>query len=166
MAMASAVVSGSLNNYMHCMSRTASHPAVPDLFDYVPTAPIRRTERVRPRVQAPLPELSNRSDLRLTRLLIEVTRELKQRSGGRRSSETQIELDLALREAARTLQALLPKQEKRMRHSRRADAQAPLQEAKRKAVRAALQAGIPPAQVAKHFGLPLSAVRQALSQTK
>ena len=166
MAMVAADVSGPLSDYMHCMSRTASHPAVPDLFDYVPTAPIRRTERVRSRVQAPLPELSSLSDLRLTRLLIEVTRELEQRSSGRRSSERQTELDLDLREAAQTLQALLPKQEKRTRRSRSADAPAPLQEAKRKAIRAALQAGIPPAQVAKHFGLPLAAVRQALSRAK
>jgi DNA-directed RNA polymerase specialized sigma24 family protein len=98
--------------------------------------------------------------------LVEVTRELKQRLEGRRSSERQTELDLALQEAALTLEALLPKQEKRARRPRSADTTVPLQEAKRKAIRTALQAGIPPAQVAKHFGLPLSAVRQALSKAK
>ena len=148
------------------MSRSASNSAVPDLFDYVPTAPIRRTERVRSRVQALLPELSGLPDRRLTRLLVDVTRELKQRLEGRRSSEDQTEFNLALREAARTLEALLPKQEKRARRPRSADTTVPLQEAKRKAIRTALQAGVSPAQVAKHFGLPLSAVRQALSQAK
>ncbi len=39
----------------------------------------------------------------------------------------------------------------------------PLQEPKRKAIRAALQAGVAPGQVARHFGLPLAAVRKVLT---
>ncbi len=155
-----------VTSYLPLMSRSASQPALPDLFDYVPTAPVRRTDRVRLWVQAPLPELSSLPDLRLARLLVEVTRELKQRAGTRRSSKSQTELDVSLREAARTLEALLPQQEKRVSRSNGADTAVPLQEAKRKAIRTALQAGIPPAQVAKHFGLPVSAVRQALSRAK
>jgi DNA-directed RNA polymerase specialized sigma24 family protein len=41
----------------------------------------------------------------------------------------------------------------------------PLQEGQRKAVRAALLAGVAPGQVAKHFGLPLAAVRKVLTET-
>jgi uncharacterized protein (DUF433 family) len=41
-----------------------------------------------------------------------------------------------------------------------------LQEAKRKAIRTALQAGVSPGQVAKHFGLSLAAVRKALADGK
>jgi hypothetical protein len=166
MAIASIVVSGILNDYMHCMSRSTLRAAIPDLFDYVPAGPSRRAEPARARVPASLPELSSLPDLRLARLLIEVSRELEQRTRGKRDSASQTELDLALQEAARTLEALLPKQEKRAKRSRAADTTVPLQEAKRKAIRTALQAGVSPGQVAKHFGVPLSAVREALGRAK
>ncbi|WP_246690488.1 hypothetical protein [Microvirga aerophila] len=39
----------------------------------------------------------------------------------------------------------------------------PLQEGQRKAVRAALLAGVAPGQVAKHFGLSLAVVRKVLA---
>ena len=39
-----------------------------------------------------------------------------------------------------------------------------LQEGQRKAVRAALLAGVAPTQVAKHFGLSLAAVRKVLAE--
>jgi hypothetical protein len=41
-----------------------------------------------------------------------------------------------------------------------------LQEPKRKAIRAALAAGVEPGQVAKHFGLPLAAVRKVLTDAE
>ena len=40
----------------------------------------------------------------------------------------------------------------------------PVHEAERKAVRAALAAGVAPGQVAKHFGLPLTAIPQILAE--
>ena len=40
----------------------------------------------------------------------------------------------------------------------------PLQAGQRKAVRAALLAGVAPTQVAKHFGLSLAAVRKVLAE--
>ena len=43
-------------------------------------------------------------------------------------------------------------------------ASSPLQEGQRKAVRAALLAGVVPNQVAKHFGLPLATVRKVLEE--
>jgi DNA-directed RNA polymerase specialized sigma24 family protein len=39
-----------------------------------------------------------------------------------------------------------------------------LQEGQRKAVRAALLAGVAPAQVARHFGLSLATVRKVLEE--
>jgi transposase len=51
-----------------------------------------------------------------------------------------------------------------MKRSTAAAAAPALQEAKRKAIRTALQAGVSPGQVAKHFGLSLRAVRQVLTQ--
>jgi hypothetical protein len=46
------------------------------------------------------------------------------------------------------------------------DAIPSLQEAKRKAIQAALQAGVTPRQIARHFGLPLAAVRKVLTGTE
>jgi DNA-directed RNA polymerase specialized sigma24 family protein len=161
-----AIVSKPSASYIHIMSRSASQPSFPDLFDSVPVAQSRQVERVRSRVPLPAPDLSTLSDLRLAWLLVEATRELKLRTGGRLKSESQTALELSLREAVRTLVAMIPKREKRATRSKSADTTMPLQEAKRKAIRTALQAGVSPAQVAKHFGLPLSAVRQALSRTE
>ena len=53
-----------------------------------------------------------------------------------------------------------------MKRSAAAAASPALQEAKRKAIRTALQAGVSPGQVAKHFGLSLAAVRQVLAQAE
>ena len=47
-----------------------------------------------------------------------------------------------------------------------ADAVPSLQEAKRKAIWVALQAGVAPSQVARHFGLPLAAVRKVLTDAE
>jgi hypothetical protein len=105
------------------------------------------------------------SDARLARHLIELTRELQQRRAGRAGRNSWSELDRALQEALPALEALVPKRERRIKQSAAAAAPA-LQEAKRKAIRTALQAGISPGQVAKHFGLSLAAVRQVLTQTE
>jgi transposase len=53
-----------------------------------------------------------------------------------------------------------------MKRSTAAAAGPALQEAERKAVRTALQAGVSPGQVAKHFGISLAAVRQVLTQAE
>ena len=74
------------------------------------------------------------------------------------------ELERAVREAASTLARLQPK------HSgplRRAMPKAPVvHEAKRKSIRAALLAGVKPTQVAKHFGVPLTFVREVASEAR
>jgi hypothetical protein len=145
------------------MLRSASIPALPDLFDNRPAAPDPRTQSPTPQVQAPLPELSRISNNRLAQHLVKVTRELQQRKAGRAGRSNWSEVDRALQEALPALEALVPKRAGRVKQS--AAAAAPvLQQAKRKAIRTALQAGVSPGQVAKHFGLSLAAVREVLAQ--
>ena len=62
------------------------------------------------------------------------------------------------------LETCVPKQGRRTKRILGTDAVSSLQEPKRKAIRAALLAGVAPGQVAKHFGLPLAAVRKVLSE--
>ncbi len=138
---------------------------MPDLFDHVPPAP-QRSRRVLPKVRAPLSELSSLSDARLARLLIELTHELRIRKGSYAGSQSGSELDQAIQEAARVLEAMVPKRAERVKRSAAADAGPTLQEAKRRAIRTALLAGVSPGQVAKHFGLSLKAVRKSLADDK
>ncbi len=86
--------------------------------------------------------------------------------GWRPGPENQPELNQALRETACALESLVPRQARRTRRSKAADAVPSLQEAKRKAIWVALQAGVAPGQVAKHFGLPLAAVRKVLTNAE
>ncbi len=117
-------------------------------------------------VKAPLPELSSLSDSRLARLLAELTSELQRRKSEADGLESRTELDRAVQEALRTLEGLMPKRTRQARRRTRDDVAPPLQEPKRKAIRAALLAGVAPGQVAKHFGLPLAAVRKVLAQAE
>jgi hypothetical protein len=104
------------------------------------------------------------SEARLARHLIELTRELQQRKAGRVGRRSWSELDQAVQEALPALEALVPKRGGRVKRSNGPAAAPAIQEAKRKAIRTALQAGVSPGQVAKHFGLSLAAVRQVLTQ--
>ena len=71
----------------------------------------------------------------------------------------------AVRNASVFLERLSPHPSKqRVKSSRSGKTSSALQEGQRKAVRAALLAGVAPAQVAKHFGLPLAAVRKVLAE--
>jgi hypothetical protein len=106
------------------------------------------------------------SDARLARHLIEITRELEQRKASSAGRESRFELDQALQEALPALEALVPKRGGRVKRCTAATTAPTLQEAKRKAIRTALQAGVSPGQVAKHFGLSLAAVRQVLTQAE
>jgi hypothetical protein len=158
------MASGPTNSHIPPMPRTVSH-RTPDLFDHVPSAP-QRGRRVLPKVVAPALDLTSLPDARLARLLVEVASELQRRRGDKRPAESRPELDQHIREAARLLEVLLPQQTGRRKRSTPAEAQPTLQEAKRKAIRTALQAGVSPGQVAKHFGLSLAAVRMALADAK
>jgi DNA-directed RNA polymerase specialized sigma24 family protein len=85
--------------------------------------------------------------------------EMQRRMGqGRRP-----ELEAAARQACLLLKHLVPGSAKQDRPSKSAKTSPLLQEGQRKAVRAALLAGVAPGQVAKHFGLPLAAVRKVLT---
>ena len=135
-----------------------------DLFEQVPTP---RAEPQTSPVKQPASGLVRLSDARLARLLKDVMEELQERmtQAGRRQARP--ELKQAIEAAASTLERLVrkPVRPLKQRHgSRAAEPLHPVQEAKRKAVRAALAAGVAPGQVAKHFGLPLSAIRQILAE--
>ena len=110
-----------------------------------------------------MPELGSLSNARLARLLRELTEELQRRKAEGTGTESRPELDQAIQDAACALESLVPRQARRTRRSKGADAPPQLQEPKRKAIRAALQAGVAPGQVAKHFGLPLATVRKVLT---
>jgi hypothetical protein len=153
-----------MNTYMRGMPRSASSSAMPDLFDHMPSAPAQRPRRMLPQVKSPLPELTSMSDARLARLLKDLTAELTRRKNKGAGRESQPELDQAVQEAARVLDSLVPRQTRRTKQPKGADALSSLHDPKRKAIRAALLAGVAPGQVAKHFGLPLATVRKVLSQ--
>ena len=119
-----------------------------------------------PKVVAPALDLTSLPDARLARLLVEVASELQRRRGNKGPAESRPELDQHIREAARLLEVLLPQQTGRRKRSSPAQAEPTLQEAKRKAIRTALQAGVSPGQVAKHFGLSITAVRKAIAYAK
>ncbi len=104
------------------------------------------------------------SDARLARLLKDLAAELRRRKDESAGQESQPELDQAVQEAARVFEMLVPRPVRRTKQPRGADVASALHEPKRKAIRAALLAGVAPGQVAKHFGLPLAAVRKVLSQ--
>ncbi len=76
------------------------------------------------------------------------------------------ELKDAIRNASLLLEHLsLHPSKRRGKSSRSGKTSSALQEGQRKAVRAAVLAGVAPAQVAKHFGLPLATVRKVLEET-
>jgi hypothetical protein len=152
-----------VNTYIRVMPQSVPSSATLDLFDYVSSAPDQHTRRTLPKVTSLPPELGSLSDARLARLLRELTAELQRRKAEGTGRENQPALDQAIQEAACALGSLVPPQAGRTRRSKGADAAPPLQEPKRKAIRAALQAGVAPGQVAKHFGLPLAAVRKVLT---
>lgn len=151
----------SMNTYISPMPRSVPSSATPDLFDHMPSMP-QRAPRALPKVVAPLPDIRSLSDARLARFLVEAATELRQRKVGK-AGHHRPELDQTLQEAADILRAMMPKRAAREVRSRTAVAASTLQEGKRKAIRTALQAGVAPGQVAKHFGLSLATVRKALT---
>jgi len=150
-----------MNTYISSMPRSLPSSATPDLFDHIPSMP-QRARRALPKVVAPLPDIGSMSDARLAQLLVEAASELQRRTVSK-AGHHRPELDQALQQVAGILRAMMPQRAAREVRSRTADAAPPLQEGKRKAIRTALQAGVAPGQVAKHFGLSLATVRKALT---
>lgn len=142
------------------MPHSAGSAPTPDLFDYVP-APPQRSPRTLPKVTSPASDLGSLSDARLARLLVDAATELKRRRIV--ASATRPEVSQAIQEAAHHLKAMVPKRAGRVKRSSASEAIPALQEANRKAIRTALQAGVALGQAAKHFGLSLATLRKALA---
>ena len=142
------------------MPHKESSPRTLDLFEDTLTRPVPGSEP--PAASAKPPRLAGLSDNQLAQHLGQILDELQRRmeERGRRP-----ELEAATRRASLSLKHLVPSPAKQDRPSRSAKTSFTLQEGQRKAVRAALRAGVAPTQVAKHFGLPLATVRKVLEET-
>ncbi len=151
-----------MNTYIGFMPRSAPSSAISDLVDHMPSTP-QHARKVLPKVVAPLSDISSLSDARLARVFVEATTEVQRPKGGKAGHQSRPELDQAIQVAAGILEAMIPKRNIRAKRTTRAGAGPSLQDGKRKAIRTALQAGVAPGQGAKHFGLPLAAVRKVLA---
>lgn len=143
------------------MPHKGSSPRTLDLFEYTLTIPTPPSEPAPAPTKSPA--LASLSDAQLVQQLGQLLEEVQRRlekGRGRRP-----ELEAAARQASLSLKGLVPSPATQDRPSRSSKTSSPLQEGQRKAVRAALLAGVAPTQVAKHFGLSLAAVRKALDET-
>ena len=153
-------------NHIKPMPRQQIPPEAVDLFSSVQPSPAPGSEPPRPSGHRPSspPKLASLSDAELAGLLKDLLGEVQRRTEGRALRQSRPELERAIREAAASLPRLQPK---RSDPSRRAMPKtAVVHEAKRKSIRAALQAGVKPTQVAKHFGVPLTFVREVASEPR
>ena len=90
--------------------------------------------------------------------------EVQRRTAGCALRQSRLELERTVREAASSLARSQPKHSG---PSRRAGPTTPVvHEAKRKLIWAALQGGVKPTQVAKHFGVSLTVVREVASEPR
>jgi hypothetical protein len=140
------------------MSHKASSPRTLDLFEYTLTIPTPSPEPTPVAVRPPT--LSGLSDAQLAQQLGQLVEEVQRRleRKGKRP-----ELEAAVQQA-KSLERLGPRPARQTRSSRSAKPALTLQEGQRNAVRAALVAGVAPAQVARHFGLPLATIRKVLAE--
>jgi len=104
--------------------------------------------------------MASLSDAQLIQDLVQLMEELQRRlETGRRSRP---ELEAAAKQASLSLKRLAPSPTRQNKPTRSSKTSSVLQEGQRKAVRAALLAGVAPNQVAKHFGLSPATVRKVL----
>jgi hypothetical protein len=137
-----------------------------DLFSFVQPSPAPGSEPPRPSAHHPssLPKLASLSDAELAELLKGLRGEVQRRTAGHTLRQGRPELERAVRETASILVRLQPKPSG---PSRGAMPKTPVvHEAKRKPIQAALLAGVKPMQVAKHFGVPLTFVREVASEPR
>jgi hypothetical protein len=143
------------------MSHKGSTPRTLDLFEVTLTIPTPASEptpvAVRPSALASLSDVQLAQQL--GQLVDEVQRRLKE------DRDRRPELEAAVQQARASLDRLVPKPAKRVKPLGSAKPAPTLQDGQRKAVRAALVAGVAPTQVAKHFGLSLASVRRVLEET-
>ena len=142
------------------MPHKASSPRTLDLFEVTLTIPTPLSEP--PAVPAKAPSLASLSDAQLAQQLGQLVDEVQRRLEKGRGNRS--ELEAAATQARASLDRLAPRRTSQARPLRSAKGSSPLQEGQRKAVRAALVAGVAPTQVAKHFGLSLATVRKVLDE--
>ena len=135
-------------------------PRTLDLFEVTLTIPTPSAEPAP--VPTRPPALASLSDAQLAQQLGQLVEEVQRRLEKGRSSHPALETAAA--QARAFLDRLAPRRTSQASPVRSAKGSSPLQEGQRKAVRAALVAGVAPTQVAKHFGLPLATVRKGLEE--
>ena len=144
-----------------CMPHQQLLPEARDLFGVIQPPPRRRSAPTRPSPQqsGSGPKLSSFSDAELANLLSDLVAEVQRRVPHHTELGTRPELQRVVQDASSTLGRLAPRGRERMK--RGADqASHEILPTKRKAIRAALLSGVKPVQVAKHFGVSLTTVRQ------
>jgi hypothetical protein len=141
------------------MARKGSSPRTLELFEYTLTIPTPPSD---PASAPAKPALANLSDAQLAEQLSQVVEEVQRRLKKDRGKRS--ELEAAARQISLSLKRLVSGSTRQDQPSRSSKTSSPLQEGQRKAVRAALLAGVAPSQVAKHFGLSLAAVRKVLAE--
>jgi hypothetical protein len=147
--------------HIKSMPHKGSSRRTPDLFEYtiaVPTPPSQRAA-----TPAKPPEITSLSDAHLVQDLAALIDELRRRLETGRGSRA--ELEQAAKQASLSLKRLVPSPTRQNKPSRSGKTSSVLQEGQRKAVRAALLAGVAPSQVAKHFRLSPATVRKVLEET-
>jgi hypothetical protein len=154
-----ALGSGLPATHIKPMSHKGTSPRTPDLFEYTVTVPTPLSKPAS--ASARPPELNSLSDGQLVQHLGQLVDEFRQRLGTGRGSRP--ELEEAAKQASLSLRHLIPSPTQQDRPSRSSRTSPVLPEGQRKAVQAALTAGVAPTQVAKHFGLSLAAVRKVLT---
>jgi hypothetical protein len=148
------------------MPRQQILPEAVDLFSVVQPSAAPGSEPPRPSDHRPSspPKLASLSDAELAGLLKDLLGEVQRRTAGRALRQSRPELERAVRETASSSARLQPKHSGL---SRRVPPKPPVvHEAKRKPIRAALLAGVKPTQVAKHFGVPLTFVREVANEPR
>jgi hypothetical protein len=142
------------------MPHKGSSPRTLDRFEYTLTIPTPSSGPAA--VPANPPRLVSLSDVQLAQQLVHLVEEVQRRM--EKGWGNRPELEAAVKQARASLDRLAPIRTSQARPPRSAKGSSPLQEGQRKAVRAALLAGVAPTQVAKHFSLSLAAVRKVLEE--
>ena len=136
-------------------------PEARDLFG-VTQPPARRRSvptRQSPKQSGSVPKLSSFSDAELACLLSDLVKELQRRVPRHTELGARPELQRVVQDVLSTLGRLDPSgRERKKRGADREDDE--ILPTMRKAIRAALLSGVKPVQVAKHFGVSLTTVRQ------
>jgi hypothetical protein len=149
------------DHHIKCMSSKRSAPRTLDLFEHTLTIPTPTSEPASAMREPSA--VASLSDDELAQKLIQLVHEVQRRLGDRTRSQPQ--LKAAVKQAYIDLKELAPSSQKQSTLRRSSGDTSRLQEGQRKAVRAALMAGVTPRQVAKHFGLPLAAIGKVMDES-